>query len=153
MSKNRDLNSATPKLRGAFLLAKMAYEKKWINRFLEVRIDYVLRSDEEQKALYWSSRYEEGGVIKTIPGKRHVTNLDGVQYRSKHQANAEGKSEAIDFFFVARKTSRGLVKGSAIWSGPFARIAYSVFGRLCEKQGLVWGGRWFMQDLGHIETP
>lgn len=46
-----------------------------------------LRSDEEQRFLYAQGR--------TLPGKI-VTHVDGVNKRSKHQANPQGLSDAID---------------------------------------------------------
>lgn len=34
---------------------------------------------------------------------------------------------------------------------PWAKSAYTEFGREASAMGLVWGGQWKMQDYGHIE--
>lgn len=34
---------------------------------------------------------------------------------------------------------------------PWAQRGYDLFGELAEQQGLTWGGRWKMRDLGHVE--
>lgn len=143
----RDLNDAEPVLASAFEMARRDFlsPNTWRSKWFDIQISAVLRPDEEQKALYWSSRRKVGSEIVQIPGKRHVTYLDGVQKRSRHQANKYGKSEAVDFFVVRRKT------GKADWT---TKVIYFIFGRFCEKYGLVWGGRWKgFRDLAHVELP
>ncbi|NMG76327.1 M15 family peptidase [Aromatoleum diolicum] len=34
---------------------------------------------------------------------------------------------------------------------PWAMRGYQLYGELAEAVGLVWGGRWKMMDLGHVE--
>ncbi len=34
---------------------------------------------------------------------------------------------------------------------PWAMRGYELYGRAAESAGLVWGGRWKMMDLGHVE--
>jgi peptidoglycan L-alanyl-D-glutamate endopeptidase CwlK len=50
----------------------------------------------------------------------------------------------------------GLLRdGQALASAgdPWAREAYAALGREAEALGLVWGGRWALRDLGHVEAP
>lgn len=140
----RDLNDAEPILASRFNRARNDFlsPKKWRGRTFDIKVSAVLRPDEEQKALYWSSRREVDGKVVDIPGARHVTFLDGVQDKSRHQANKNGKSEAIDFFLVRKKT------GKADWT---AKIMYFIFGRFAEKYGLEWGGRWAFRDMAHVQ--
>ncbi len=35
---------------------------------------------------------------------------------------------------------------------PWAAAGYEALGRTAEELGLVWGGRWAMRDLGHVES-
>ena len=35
---------------------------------------------------------------------------------------------------------------------PWAMQAYQALGEEAEKIGLIWGGRWKLQDYGHIEA-
>lgn len=34
---------------------------------------------------------------------------------------------------------------------PWAMRGYRLYGEVAERMGLVWGGRWKMMDLGHVE--
>lgn len=34
---------------------------------------------------------------------------------------------------------------------PWAMRGYALYGQAAESVGLVWGGRWKMMDLGHVE--
>ncbi|WP_242489916.1 M15 family metallopeptidase [Noviherbaspirillum cavernae] len=68
----------------------------------------------------------------------HVTNAGA--YQSYHQYGL-----AADSAFLR--------DGKIIISekDPWAMEAYRQFGECAELAGLVWGGRWRMMDLGHVE--
>lgn len=69
----------------------------------------------------------------------HVTNARAFQ--SKHQYGL-----ALD--------AAPLKNGKLVISerDPWAMQAYQALGEEAEKAGLIWGGRWKLQDYGHIET-
>jgi D-alanyl-D-alanine carboxypeptidase len=69
--------------------------------------------------------------------------------RSKHQADADGKSNAIDIAPYESYLIHGEKK--ADWD-PLDTI-WPTLGSLGESLGLVWGGRWKQKDLGHFERP
>lgn len=70
----------------------------------------------------------------------HVTNARAFQ--SKHQYGM-----ALDA--APMKDGRLVISERDAW----AMEAYRVLGEEAEKAGLVWGGRWKLQDYGHIESP
>lgn len=126
----------------AFQLATNNFmQRRYVNKRYDVKVSCVLRTREEQEALFWKSRkVVDGKIIKT---GRHVTYCDGDQKKSPHQANLDLKSEAIDFFILDKRT------GKAVWHRLFA---YILFGRICMKYGLGWGGSWHaFKDWGHIQ--
>ena len=97
---------------------------------------FVGRTAKEQQALYAKGRSQPGKV---------VTYLDGVLKTSKHQPQHDGLVHAIDFAFVNDpRTPR-----DETWD---ADMPWAVVGQMAEHLGLVWGGRWKMRDLGHIEV-
>lgn len=69
-----------------------------------------------------------------------ITNCDGHTSRSAHQPAKDGLGTAIDCCFEGPDPFGN--------SHPWAR-----FGALAEEQGLVWGGRFKMKDLDHVELP
>jgi peptidoglycan L-alanyl-D-glutamate endopeptidase CwlK len=87
-----------------------------------------LRTVAEQQALYARGR--------TAPG-RIVTYADGVTKPSHHQSG-----RAVDCVFLA--------DGKPSWAEGHPWAAY---GACAEAVGLVWGGRWRMRDLPHVELP
>ncbi len=94
-----------------------------------------VRSTAEQQALYAKGR--------TAPG-RIVTYLDGELKRSKHQTQADGVGHALDVAFV--NDPRTPKDETFDLTMPWA-----VVGTMGEHLGLVWGGRWQLVDLGHLE--
>lgn len=93
-----------------------------------------VRSEAEQRALY--------AIGRTKPG-RIVTNADGVQVRSNHQARGDGFGYAADCCF--------LVNGRPDWSG---HLPWETYGACARAVGLRWGirvGSWI--DRPHVELP
>jgi len=70
---------------------------------------------------------------------RQVTRAEA--YRSLHQyglaADLAPLAEGVPVFSEAT---------------PWAREAYQALGEEAEALGLVWGGRWTLRDLGHVEV-
>lgn len=142
---SRNLDDAEPNLRIRFNQTRRRFSKTFIGKRYEIRVSCVLRTDEEQKIIYWSTRREgpKGKIINLT--RWHKTYQDGVIRKSRHQANARGLSEAIDFFVINKKT------GKASWT---CKIVYRIFGRVCEKYHLEWGGRFKgFADLCHVQLP
>lgn len=91
-----------------------------------------LRTAERQAALYAQGR---NGNKQPI-----VTNCDGVTVKSNHQARADGFGHAADVAFATEK--------------PFDKNnPWSQLGAQAEAVGLVWGGRFKLVDLDHVELP
>lgn len=98
-----------------------------------MKICQGLRTAEYQHELYLKGR------DATHPGKP-VTNCDGFKVKSNHQAKASGLGEAADCCFIG--------------TDPFgAHQPWATFGAIAEAQGLVWGGRFKLVDLDHVELP
>lgn len=97
-----------------------------------------LRTDARQGELYAQGR--SGPLIH----HRVVTYKDGIRYRSNHQAHPDGRGYAVDCAF----------QPTVDWPDPFdQRFPWEDYGRAGEDRGLVWGGRWRMGDLPHLELP
>jgi peptidoglycan L-alanyl-D-glutamate endopeptidase CwlK len=93
------------------------------------------RTDSRQAYLY--------GLGRTQPGQI-VTYKDGVNHRSNHQPHSDGFGYAVDSAFVPNSQRKD----------PFSRAwPWETFGVKCEAHGLIWGGRWKMVDLPHVELP
>lgn len=69
----------------------------------------------------------------------HVTNARA--YQSKHQFGL-----AVDLAPV--RDGRLVISER----DPWAMKAYVALGEEAEKAGLVWGGRWWFKDYGHVEA-
>jgi peptidoglycan L-alanyl-D-glutamate endopeptidase CwlK len=69
----------------------------------------------------------------------HVTNARA--YQSKHQFGL-----AVDLAPV--RDGRLVISER----DPRAMEAYQVLGEEAEKAGMVWGGRWWLKDYGHVEA-
>lgn len=69
----------------------------------------------------------------------HVTNARA--YQSKHQFGL-----AVDLAPV--RDGRLVISER----DPWAMEAYLVLGEEAEKAGMVWGGRWWFKDFGHVEA-
>ena len=133
------IDFAEIELQKKYVRTKRAFfKRKWAHKIWKVRLTCVLRSDDEQRRLFWKSRYEKDGKI--FP---HVTYKDGVILKSRHQANEHGLSSALDFVMIRRST------GKADWT---CFVGFHIFGRLAEREGLFWGNRFKnFKDKGHLE--
>jgi len=131
---SRTLNDAHPTLRARYKAALRLYRKRsWANKRFQVKVSCVLRTSEEQAALYAKGRTTEGRI---------VTYCDGYQDKSQHQHDSHGYSRAVDFYLLDRKT------GKAIWR---FHPAMWLFIKLCKEVGLEPGYYWKMKDSFHIQ--
>ena len=94
-----------------------------------------VRSTERQQALYAQGRTANGNV---------VTHADGVVKKSNHQVKPDGWGHAVDLAFLDDPTTAKMETYAD--SQPWA-----LMGAMAESLGLVWGGRWTMRDLPHVE--
>lgn len=131
---NRDERLAEPHLLLCFKRAKTRFEGTALGKRYEIQIIGIMRTEDEQKALWAKGRDGDPGRI--------VTYCDGVIDKSKHQENQDGYSMAIDFAPVKKST------GKIDW---LKIVPFYVFGIMCEKEGLTWGGRWRFRDYGHVQ--
>jgi hypothetical protein len=107
----------------------------------------VFRSREQQRALYAQGRadaelrkagftddeitkYRKQGYLSTKP---IITKLLNPKYH--------GTGRAMDCCW--------LVDGQPSWNVP--NEWWQTYGRAAEAHGLVWGGRWKMRDLPHVQ--
>lgn len=98
-----------------------------------MKICQGLRTAEYQHELYLRGRDPQH------PGKP-VTNCDGYQQKSNHQVHTDGFGHAADCCFLG--------------PDPFGPTQpWATFGAIAESQGLVWGGRFKLVDLDHVEMP
>lgn len=101
-----------------------------------MKIVQGLRSTAQQQALFNQGR--------TTPGKI-VTNADGVKVRSNHQANSiDLLGHAVDVAFIPTSTRPDMFDLKWPWQ---------LYGIMGETLGLVWGGRFKIVDLDHMELP
>lgn len=85
-------------------------------------------------AAYQASLFAAG---RTTPGPI-VTNCDGVIKKSNHQPHLDGYGHAVDL----------AVQGKNPYPTGYNWIA---MGEKAESLGLVWGGRFHLVDLDHVE--
>lgn len=95
---------------------------------IKLRILETRRTWERQEWLYQSGRGRPGRI---------VTNLRGRSSKARHVANP-GMATALDFAFPGPKPFDD--------DHPWVEV-----GEAWEALGGVWGGRWKMRDLGHIQ--
>ena len=92
------------------------------------------RSHQEQAGLYAQGRTKPGPIItKAKPGE------------SNHNYG-----RAVDVVILCRGVKQWSVKADCDGDG---KDDYAELGRLGEKLGLVWGGRWKFVDMVHFELP
>jgi hypothetical protein len=97
------------------------------------------RTAEEQRDLWLKGRDPEGTVLNA---KLIVTNCDGVNEKSNHQAHADGYFYAADLAFIP----------TAARPDPFDPAwPWDDFGDALETRGMRWGGRFKIVDLDHAE--
>lgn len=96
----------------------------------------AVRSDAQQAELFAQGRTKPGNV---------VTNIDGVKNKSMHQLQTTGFGHAVDCAFVDDPAT------TAVETFDEAQ-PWDLYGLMCEKYGLTWGGRWTsLKDRPHVE--
>lgn len=93
-----------------------------------------VRSIERQKYLYAQGRTREGRI---------VTNVDGINKKSKHQLRADGYGYAVDLY--ANPINVNDTKRIAIVAAKIKETARKL------GVSIVWGGDWRMKDYPHFE--
>jgi peptidoglycan L-alanyl-D-glutamate endopeptidase CwlK len=112
-----------------------AIETAMIALGFRLRAVQGVRTAEYQHALWQQGREKPGKI---------VTNADGYQAKSNHQAKADGYGHAIDFCFLDHNNQPSF---DDHW--PWALI-----GAMAEALQLIWGGRFkSIVDSGHVELP
>jgi peptidoglycan L-alanyl-D-glutamate endopeptidase CwlK len=127
---DRNLADCSPLLVARYAALKASYEASYPDATLIVTC--TRRTTEEQQAEYAKGR--------TAPGNS-VTSKDGVILRSRHQAQTDGLSAALDFAIVLH----GPEPSQITWD----RAYYRIVGALAKPHGLRWGGTW--GDFDHLE--
>jgi hypothetical protein len=143
----RDLNQASPEIRGVFQVVKTIFERKF--RLFEIRSTCVYRSPEEQQVEYLAKR----------------SNCDGIRVKSKHNTVP---TTAIDFGIFRRTDGAYLddLVSKAQFPKELRDALYWVAGLLAQRNGARWGGDWDgdgipvdvddserLNDPYHIEVP
>jgi hypothetical protein len=107
----------------------------------------VYRSREQQRALYAQGRTD--AELRKVG----YTDEEIVQYRKQGYLSSKpqvtkilnpryhGTGRAMDCCW--------LVGGAPTWNVP--EEWWQTYGRAAEAHGLVWGGRWTMRDMAHVQ--
>jgi hypothetical protein len=96
---------------------------------LQLKTTSARRSAEKQAELYAQGRGKPGNI---------VTELDGVNKKSKHQTG-----EAADVIFVDR-SGKAVKPSKKLWD---------ILGDIAKSKGLEWGGDWkSLYDPGHVQS-
>lgn len=104
---------------------------------MPMKIVSQVRTAEEQNALFQVGR-------RGKPGEKIVTNADGFDNKSNHQAKNDGYGHAVDCAFF--------VNGKITWEVPDSW--WAAYGALAVACGLTWGGNWkSFRDRPHVELP
>ena len=105
---------------------------------IDVTITYGLRTDNEQKKLYAKGRTAPGGI---------VTNCDGLNKKSKHQAKDDGYSHAIDIsIYCSNCKYTAALRYDPLHLAYVAGLVESISKELKEANkithDITWGGNW-----------
>lgn len=116
---------------------RLVREEFWDINELQIRVTQGLRSYAEQWAIYAQGRKKDAsGQWIIFDRKKIVTNARGGE--SYHNFGL-----AVDSAFMGNDPY--LEK----YSKDDREFLWSEYGRLVEKHGLEWGGRWKVPDLPH----
>ena len=151
-----------PELARRYLLVEADFAAT--SRPWTLRRTRTLATTAEQAALYAQGRLLTADVnrlrrianlwdIGVAENAHTVTECDGVKRKSKHQgAVIDGVllSLAIDVVPTQDPDGPGPLKAVVTYAD---RHLFEVFGGLCARHGLVWGGSWKRPDMPHAELP
>lgn len=131
---DKRLEGVHPRLADAIRKALVAMDVLGFPMF----VTQGVRSAEYQNTLFQQGRTTPGAI---------VTNLDGYEKKSNHQAKADGLGYAVDCAFVDDPDTERI----ETWD---PKQPWELFGLMVEKLGMRWGGRWQrIVDRPHVEMP
>jgi peptidoglycan L-alanyl-D-glutamate endopeptidase CwlK len=105
---------------------------------VDLSIIYGLRTLKEQQKLYAYGRTRHGNII---------TNCDGINKKSKHQADENGLSHAVDIsIYCGEKKYSSIVRYDPLHLTYIAGLVESISKELIDKgeitHSFIWGGNW-----------
>lgn len=109
-------------------------EASIINCPIDFTIVCGVRTTEQQQSLYAQGRTTQGVI---------VTNCDGVNSKSNHQAKSDGYGHAVDLYAYPINVNDTVN----------IKVIANHIKKTGEKLGIpiVWGGDWKMRDYPHFE--
>lgn len=112
-----------------------------------------LDTDFEQRLLVIFKIMEEKHGIKMVllEGYRSPERQNMLAKIGSHVTNAKAFQSYHQFGLAADCAFMRDGKVVISEKDPWAMNAYQLYGEVAESAGMVWGGRWKMMDLGHVE--
>lgn len=150
----RNLSDAVPALQAAVPLIIEEYGQVYAAEFRVLEVICVLRSSEEQWAIFKVGREieeHEDGTYRVLSedDRRILTKIDGRTTFSKHNPDPkQSLSKAVDFgVFIGGKYVRGVDEEELRFYYPLQFLAH----KHGLRSGLDFPGKW--KDTPHIEIP
>lgn len=112
----------------------------------------LLNPNFEQRLLHVFQRmHEQGYDLVLLEGYRSPERQDALAAQGSNVTNARAFQSYHQFGLAA--DCAFMREGKVVISerDPWAMRGYELYGQEAEAVGLVWGGRWKMMDLGHVE--
>ncbi|WP_354686778.1 M15 family metallopeptidase [Cupriavidus necator] len=113
----------------------------------------MLDADFRQRLLlvYKIMRDEHGYEMALLEGYRSPERQAKLAAMGSHVTQAGAYHSYHQFGLAADSAFYRDGKLVITEKDPWAMRGYELYGRAAESAGLVWGGRWKMMDLGHVE--
>jgi hypothetical protein len=154
VTASRSLSDAHPLLADKVRTLQAQYAKRFAPWHLIVTS--VWRSPLVQEALYAQGRVSkmELNAVRHRAGLPPIYSDDEaarIVTRTRSSRHNRTPSEAVDLAVaIDPDGDAGPMKPRIDWQ---TASRYEAMGELAERLGLVWGGRWRMRDLCHVELP
>ena len=152
---SRLLSDAHPLLADKVRTLQAQYVKRFFPWHLV--ITSVWRSPLEQEALYAQGRVRSRMELNSIRERAGLppvySDEEASRIVTKVRSSRHNRqpSEAVDLAVAIDPDGPvGPLKPRIDWQ---TASRYEAMGELAERLGLVWGGRWKMRDLCHVELP
>jgi peptidoglycan L-alanyl-D-glutamate endopeptidase CwlK len=112
----------------------------------------VLDIDFRQRLLtVFQMMSRHGYQMTLIEGYRSPQRQELLARRGAHVTNAGAYQSYHQYGLAADSAFYRAGKVVLSERDPWAMEGYRLYGKYAESVGLVWGGRWQMMDLGHVE--